>query len=124
MIVDARLKPIKIGRKEIYYKLAAYSRLYWADRPTMRVVQALYWMQDMLAENGERQRVQSVLRRLFADSQHGQMIRDGPRAGLSALPVYMQEFLRRLPGPFFMRTSATPSGKPIQLKMGGALRVE
>ena len=62
----------------------------------MRVVQALYWMQDMLAQASERQRVQAALRRLFTDPQHGQAIRDDLRAGLSALPIWMQEFLRGL----------------------------
>ncbi|MHB1241203.1 MAG: DUF6088 family protein [Gammaproteobacteria bacterium] len=96
VLADARLKPIKLGNQEIHFKLAAPSRLYWADRPAMRVVQALHWMQDMLAQDGERQRVEAALRRLFADPQHGQAIRDDLRAGLSALPIWMQEFVRGL----------------------------
>jgi len=98
VLVDARLKPIKLGNQDIHFKLAAPSRLYWAGRPAMRVVQALYWMQDMLAKDGERTRVKAVLRRLFADPQHGQAIRNDLRAGLSALPIWMQEFLRDLLG--------------------------
>ena len=62
----------------------------------MRVVQALHWMQDMLLQDSERQRVQLTLRRLFADPRHGQAIRDDLRAGLSAMPIWMQEFLREL----------------------------
>ena len=96
VLVDARLKPIKLGKQEIYFKFAAPSRLYWADRPAMRVVQALYWMQDMLSHDDERDRVGDVLRRLFADPKHGKAIRDDLRAGLSALPIWMQEFLRDL----------------------------
>lgn len=96
VLVDARLKPIKLGKQEIHFKFAAPSRLYWAGRPAMRVVQALHWMQDMLAQDDERARVQTALRRLFADPQHGQPIRDDLRAGLSALPIWMQEFLRDL----------------------------
>jgi len=96
VLVDARLKPIKLGSQEIHFKFAAPSRLYWADRPAMRVVQALHWMQDMLAQDSERQRVRAVLRRLFADPRHGHAIRDDLRAGLSALPIWMQEFLRGL----------------------------
>lgn len=72
VLVDARLKPIKLGKQEIHFKFAAPSRLYWAGRPAMRVVQALHWMQDMLAQDEERARVQAALRRLFADPQHGQ----------------------------------------------------
>lgn len=96
VLVDARLKPIKLGSQEINFKFAAPSRLYWADRPAMRVVQALHWMQDMLIQDSERRRVQTALQRLFADPQHGQAIRDDLRAGLSALPIWMQEFLRGL----------------------------
>ena len=96
VLVDARLKPIKLGNQEIHFKFAAPSRLYWADRPAMRVVQALYWMQDMLSHDDERDRVGDVLRRLFADPKHGKAIRDDLRAGLSALPIWMQEFLLSL----------------------------
>jgi hypothetical protein len=87
VLVDARLKPIKIGNQEIHFKYAAPSRLYWADRPAMRVVQALYWLQDMLTQDAERHRVQDVSRRLFADPIHGQAIGDNLRAGFSALPI-------------------------------------
>jgi hypothetical protein len=96
VLADARLKPIKLGNQEIHFKFAAPSRLYWADRPAMRVVQALHWMQDMLAQDSERQRVQTALRRLLADPQRGQAIHDDLRAGLSALPIWMQEFVRGL----------------------------
>jgi len=96
VLVDSRLKPIKLGDQEIHFKLAAPSRLYWAGRPAMRVVQALHWMQDMLTQDSERQRVQSVLGRMLADPRHGQAIRNDLRAGLSALPIWMQEFLRGL----------------------------
>lgn len=96
VLVDARLKPIQLGKQEIRFKAAAASRLYWADRPAMRVVQALHWLQDVLSHEDERTRVADVLRRLFADPKHGGAIRDDLRDGLSALPIWMQEFLRPL----------------------------
>lgn len=98
VLVDARLKPIKLGNQEIHFKSAAPSRLYWADRPAMRVVQALHWLQDVLDNPDERLRVAGVLRRLFADPVHGQSIREDVRDGLSAMPIWMQEFLRDLIG--------------------------
>ena len=98
VLVDARLKPIRLGSQEIHFRYAAPSRLFWADRPAMRVVQALHWMQDMLSHDSERRRVGDVLRRLFADPRHGRRIRDDLRAGFSALPIWMQEFLRDLLG--------------------------
>lgn len=98
VLTDARLKPIKLGKQEIHFKPAAASRLYWADRPAMRVVQALYWLQDILADQEEQVRVAGQLRRLFADPAHGRSIRDDLRKGLSALPIWMQEFLRGIIG--------------------------
>ncbi len=98
VLVDARLKPIKLGRQQIQFRYAAPSRLYWAGRPAMRVVQALHWMQDMLSRDDERQRVRAALRRIFADPRHGQAIRDDLEAGFSALPIWIQEFLRDLLG--------------------------
>ena len=91
VLADARLKPIKLGNQEIHFKRRA-SRLNWADRPAMRVVQALHWLQDMLVQERERQRVQTMLRRLFADPNHGEAIQDDLRKGISALPIWMQEF--------------------------------
>lgn len=96
VLVDARLRPIKFGHQEIYFKPAAPSRLFWAGRPAMRVVQALHWMQKDLHDSTARARVASVLRHVFADPEHGKMIRDDLKDGLSALPIWMQEFLRDL----------------------------
>jgi hypothetical protein len=98
VLTDARLKRIQLGQQEIHFKPAAPSRLYWADRPGMRVVQALYWLQDVLSEPDERARVGRQLQRLFADPEHGRTIREDLRAGLSALPIWMQDFLRDLIG--------------------------
>lgn len=97
VLVDARLKPIRVGdSQEIRFRTAAASRLYWAGRPGMRVVQALYWLQDLLGNQEERERVIAQLRRILDDPKHGDVIRDDLRAGLSALPIWMQEFLRDL----------------------------
>jgi hypothetical protein len=107
VLVDARLKPIKLGSQEIHFKYAAPSRLYWADRPGMRVVQALHWMQDMLTRESERKRIQTTLRRLLADPKHGEAIRQDLRTGLFAVPIWMQDFLREL-----LSLGARPEGKP------------
>ncbi len=96
VLIDARLKPIKLGKQEIHFKSAAPSRLYWAGRPAMRIVQALHWLQDILNDEEERNRVITVLRRLLADSKHGEMIREDLQEGFSALPIWMQELLRPL----------------------------
>jgi len=48
---DGRLRPIQLGKLTLQFKLTAPSKLYWADRPAMRVVQALYWLRDGLRDD-------------------------------------------------------------------------
>jgi hypothetical protein len=96
VLVDARLKPIKLGKQEVQFKHAAVSRLAWAGRPGMRVVQALYWLQDVIAKPDEAKEIAATLRRLLADPTHGKPLREDLRAGIAALPIWMQEFLRPL----------------------------
>lgn len=96
VLVDGRFKPIKLGNQEIRFKHAAPSRLYWAGRPGMRVVQALHWLRDVLADDEENRRVSGILRRLFDNGEAGREISDDLREGLGSLPIWMQEILRPL----------------------------
>lgn len=96
VLVDARLRPVRLGNQEIHFKEAAPSRLYWADRPAMRIVQALYWLHDVLRNDAERSRIMERLRRLLAEPPHGQVMRDDLRSGLPTLPIWMQEIVRSL----------------------------
>jgi hypothetical protein len=96
VLVDARLKPIRLGSQEIRFKAAAPSRLYWAGRPAMRIVQALHWLQDTLGDPGQRSRVIDRLHQILDDPDHGVAMREDLRAGMSALPIWMQEFVRDL----------------------------
>ena len=91
---DARLRTIRLGKQEIRFKQATASRLYWARRPAMRVVQALHWLHDVVPSDGPR--ILDRLRALLADSDHGPAIRDDLRAGLPTLPIWMQSLVREL----------------------------
>jgi hypothetical protein len=93
---DARLKPIKLGNLSIDFKHTAPSKLYWAGRPAMRVVQALHWLKDVLSDDQENHRVRAILKRLFNNENAGQQITDDLRNGLGSLPIWMQDFLRPL----------------------------
>jgi hypothetical protein len=43
---DVRRRNIQLDQLAIEFKHTAPSRLYWAGKPAMRVVQALYWLPD------------------------------------------------------------------------------
>src|SRR5438105_1992924 len=61
VLTDARLRPIQIGKQRIVFQTVATKRLYWAGRPAMRVVQALYWLKDIL-NSGDAQTVRRLHR--------------------------------------------------------------
>ena len=105
VLTDARLRPIRLGAQEIRFVPAAPGRLYWAGRPGMRVVQALHWLRDALSDPEERARVVTRLRALLSDPSHGATLRDDLRAGLPAMPIWMQEVLR---DPLGLGREATP----------------
>jgi len=91
---DARRRSIPLGKLTIQFKLTAPSKLYWAGRPAMRVVQALHWLKDILATDPD-----DVLARLVTilrDPRHGSAIREDLRAGLPTLPAWMQPIVRDL----------------------------
>ncbi len=72
------------------------TRTFHLGESSMRVVQALYWLQDMLSKDDERSRVIERLRKILAEPAHGSEIRADLRSGLSALPIWMQDFVREL----------------------------
>ena len=91
---DARLKALQLGGLAITFKKTAPSKLTWAGRPAMRVVQALHWLKDQLPVDGPR--VRGQLQRLFDDPAHGPAIVADLRNGFAALPEWMQDFLREM----------------------------
>jgi hypothetical protein len=90
VLVDGRLRPIRIGNQVIHFKTAAPSRLFWAGRPAMRIVQALYWMQDLLARPEEHKKIVRQVQKVLADQATGKVIREDLQSGSSALPIWMQ----------------------------------
>jgi hypothetical protein len=93
---DARRRTIQLDKLTIDFKQTAPSRLYWAGRPAMRVVQALHWLKDTMVSDRER-----ILRRLaqvLADPTHGAAIRQDLVDGFGAMPAWMQSLVRELPG--------------------------
>jgi hypothetical protein len=93
---DARLRPIKLGKQTIAFRPTAPSKLFWADRPAMRIVQALHWLRDALNAPDDRRRVLRRLRAILADDDHGSAIAADLSTGLPTLPAWMQDLLRPL----------------------------
>ena len=94
VLTDARLRPIQLDAQQIRFKQAAPSRLYWAGRPAMRVVQALHWLHDVLPS--DRDAIIRRLRNLIAHDAQGAAIAQDLRTGLSAMPIWMQSIVRTL----------------------------
>jgi len=93
---DARLKPISLGQLDIIFKPTAPSKLFWAGRPAMRIVQALHWLRDTMSQSQDDDSLRNRLAKLLNDPQHGADLRDDLNNGLMTLPVWMQNYLRPL----------------------------
>jgi hypothetical protein len=93
---DARLRPIKLGKQTIAFRPTAPSKLFWADRPAMRVVQALHWLRDALNDPNDRRRILRRLNHILADKDQGPAIVSDLANGLPTLPIWMQDIVREL----------------------------
>ncbi len=91
---DARRRAIQLDNLTIDFKRTAPSKLYWAGRPAMRMVQALHWLKDTLP--ADRDRIINRLSAILADPRHRSVLRDDLRAGLATLPGWMQGIIREL----------------------------
>jgi hypothetical protein len=89
---DARIRPIKLGKLTITFKLTAPSRLYWAGRPAVRIVQALHWLRDLLPT--DKDRILKRLQTIISDPARGAAIRQDLAAGIPTLPTWMQDLVR------------------------------
>ncbi|GAA4131159.1 DUF6088 family protein [Aminobacter aganoensis] len=93
---DARRRAIKLGNVTITFRPTAASKLFWAGRPGMRVVQALHWLRDLMAREGESDQVRRKLAKLFEDPVAGPQLKADLTAGMAALPTWMWVFLKPL----------------------------
>jgi Family of unknown function (DUF6088) len=91
---DARLKSLALGNFLTDFKKTALSKLFWAGRPAMRVVQALHWLRD--TKESDAPRVRKRLQSIFDDPVHGSAITADLRNGLSTLAIWIQFFSRDL----------------------------
>jgi hypothetical protein len=91
---DRRLKPVALGNLTIEFCVASPTRLFWAGRPAMLLVQALHWIRDMLPQ--DKSAIEARVRSLFANTDQGPAIRADLKEGWRALPAWLQDSLRPL----------------------------
>ncbi|ABS63463.1 conserved hypothetical protein [Parvibaculum lavamentivorans DS-1] len=91
---DARLKSVSLGQLGITFKPTAASKLYWAGRPAMRIVQALHWLRDTMGQVDDDAVLKRRLNAILQNPKDGQALRADLLAGLSTLPSWMQNLLR------------------------------
>ena len=91
---DARLKSVSLGQLEITFKPTAASKLYWAGRPAMRIVQALHWLRDTMGQVDDDAILIRRLNAILHASEDGKALRADLLEGLPALPTWMQNMLR------------------------------
>ena len=94
---DGRLRPIVLGNLILQFKLTAPSKLFWAGRPAMRIVQSLYWLREELksSDAADPSVVSAKIRRMLADPKAA-LVRDDLVSGLNTLPSWMQNWIREL----------------------------
>jgi hypothetical protein len=90
---DGRLRSIQLGNLTIQFRFTAASKLYWAGRPAMHLIQALHWLRDTLPE--QRDAITTQLKRLLASDASG-VLKEDLRQGLPTLPAWMQDLLREI----------------------------
>ncbi len=109
---DARLRPIQLDRLVIDFKPTAPSRLYWAGRPAMRIVQALHWLHDMLPTDSDS--ILTRIKKLLHDPKQGKAIREDLQKGLDALPGWLRQLVTGL-----LRDADQPRASTSKLSPAG-----
>ncbi len=114
---DARLKPVHLGHQTIVFRPTAATKLYWAGRPAMRIVQALHWLKPKLESAEEKHRIQRGIEALLNDPVRGGALRRDLQAGLATLPLWMQAFVRDLAPMQPPPPGKTPSDKAAEAQI-------
>ena len=93
---DSKLKPVRLGNLDISFRPTAASKLFWAGRPAMRIVQALHWLRDAVADDEESRAIRSRLQKLLCSEPEGSHLRKDLLDGMASLPAWMQDYLRSI----------------------------
>jgi len=94
---DLRLNNLMLDNLKINFKLTAPSKLYWAGKPAMYIVQALHWLHDCLndIDADENKIIQTKLKRIIYNPKNNAII-DNLHEGMYTLPLWMQAWIKSL----------------------------
>jgi hypothetical protein len=106
---DARLRPIQLGQMTIAFKPTAASKLTWAGRPAMRLVQALHWMRDTQGRDDGDLDTARRIAEVLDNSLYGPTIRADLAKSFVVLPAWMQDLLR----PHLTDQVLEPAARPL-----------
>lgn len=95
ILTDGRMQPVIINNLSIQFKRASPSKLYWAGRPAMRIVQALYWLRDVINNDQSLLIKKKLIHTLIQSKQRSELI-DDLLEGLYTLPSWMQNYLKEI----------------------------
>lgn len=95
---DLRLTPITIDNLTIQFKLTAPSKLYWASKSAMIIIQALYWLRDCIdsLSTDEKNSIQTKLNKIIHHSHDSKSIIDDFQQGINTVPQWMQSWIKVL----------------------------
>lgn len=97
VLTDGRLSPITINNLTIRFKTTAPSKLYWAGRPAMRIIQSLYWLSEIFKKDDEaKKNVFKKISVLLLNSDKKNEICVDLKTGLHTLPMWMQTCVKEL----------------------------
>lgn len=98
ILTDGRLRSITIQNLTIQFKHTAPSKLYWADKSSMRIIQALYWLKDVInsTDSTESQVIKNKLVKILTNSDQKEKLLSELHQGLYTLPSWMHIFLKEI----------------------------
>ena len=90
---SSRRSAFNLNGQQINFRNTAPSKLRWAGRPAMRLVQALQWLYD--DKTALTDDIVKRIKRVLDNPSNGEAIKEDLKEGFSELPSsWMQDFLR------------------------------
>jgi predicted transcriptional regulator of viral defense system len=97
VLTDGRLASISIQNLEIKFQKVTPRKLYWADKKSMRIVQALHWLKDVINTNAkERELIKKKTATYIKNSEQKIILMQELQDDLYTLPNWMQTFLKEM----------------------------